>query len=112
MADVGGIIEAILKKYGITLPAAPAPAPAAPGLTPEDHKMLASFGAPAAPNLATVEKWDEIKRAIYEATSKGLGRWLSGPGDPRRLLNPFLSLSGPGSGQIYGPERTRGVGAL
>ncbi len=109
--DLFTVLAGIGKKYGIDMPAPPAPTPTPAPASATGFKMPE---APATPNLAEVgmTKWDEIKKAIYEATSKGLGRWLSGPGDPRRLLNPFLPLSGPGPGQIYGPERTRGVGAM
>ncbi len=68
---------------------------------------------PSTLNLPDVaQKWLEIRDAIHQATARGVGRWLSGPGNPTRILNPFLGLRGPGPGQTYGPGRLRGVGAM
>lgn len=76
---------------------------------PEDVKE----NQPSAPNLPDVaRKWLEIRDAIHQATAQGVGRWISGPGNPKRILNPFLGLGGPGPGQTYGPGRLRGVGAM
>ena len=68
---------------------------------------------PSTPNLADIaRKWQEIKGAIHEATARGLGRWLAGPGDPAKILNPVLGLTGPGPGKVYGPGRLAGVGNM
>lgn len=76
---------------------------------PEDVKE----NQPSAPSLPDVaRKWLEIRDAIHQATAQGVGRWISGPGNPKRILNPFLGLGGPGPGQTYGPGRLRGVGAM
>lgn len=63
------------------------------------------------PNLAdAARRWLEIRAAIYQATAKGLGRWLGGAGDPAKILNPFSSLAA--AAQNAGPGRLRGVGKM
>lgn len=68
---------------------------------------------PSTPSLPDIaRKWLSIRDAIHQATAQGLGRWLAGPGNPTKILNPFLPLTGPGPGKNYGPGRYRGIGDM
>lgn len=108
-------LEGTGQNYGIKAPAAPSLRRLTPptSLTPAPTPTAAP-GGPATPNLAeaAMSKWDEIKKAIHAATVKGLGGWLTGAGDPLKLFNPFLPFRAPGPGNIYSPERYKGIGAM